>query len=219
MYAFGVFYKESSNIFFDSDTLIGVSAFSNPVGSRVVDSIVGENVLTPNQVLELVRLHILDGYGKNIESYVIGQSLRWLKEHAKHVKILISYADPEQGHVGRIYRATNWLYQGISPGKLMPDYSIRISEDGEWTHSRTVGDRYGSRNLDVLALKIGHTFWRKEESSKHRYIYFLCDRKERKRLTKLLKHPILPYSDVDNHQVPIQKITVVDGKILKTEML
>ena len=213
-YALGVYYTEDNhNSFFDVDEkLIGVIVYAHPVSNKAIDSICGAGVLGLDEVLELIRLHIDDGYGKNIESFVIGQSFEWLRQNDPRVKVLISYADPEVGHTGRIYRATNWLYQGCGISKLMPDYSIRLTEDGEWIHSRSVGSKFGNKNIKSLAKRIGHTFWRKEETAKHRYIYFLTDKRETKRLKKLLKLPVLPYSEIKQLDQLIQKVVVVDGE-------
>src|SRR5690606_17777398 len=114
----------------------------------------------PSEVLELTRLWIEDGYGKNIESYVISQCLKQIEQRDKNISVIVSYADPEQGHDGVIYQATNWLYQGTDFG-LMPNYSIRIEGTDDWIHSRTVNQRYGSTNLDHLKRVIGKTFYRK----------------------------------------------------------
>ncbi len=193
-YALGVYYRiESSNEFFDGNEyrLIGCLTFGRPVGRSALKSI--NESLSFGSVLELTRLFVMDGFGKNIESYVISQSFHWLKQNAKEVKVLISYADPEQNHLGRIYQATNWLYQGAGASALMPSYSIRLDETNKWIHSRTVSDRYGSSNIDHLKKCIGKTFYRKQEAFKHRYIYFLCDKKEKKKILSGLKHPIINY--------------------------
>jgi hypothetical protein len=219
-YALGVYYAESNpDSFFDvGERLIGVIVYAHPVSNKAIDSICGPNTLGLDEVLELIRLHIDDLPNcKNIESFVIGQSFEWLRQNDSRVKVLISYADPEVGHTGRIYRATNWLYQGCGISKLMPDYSIKLTENGEWIHSRSVGSRFGNKNVKSLAKRIGHTFWRKEETAKHRYIYFLTDKKETKRLKKLLKLPILPYSEIKQLDQLIQKVVVKDGEYSHVE--
>ena len=220
-YALGVYVKGNVNKFFDlGETLIGAIIYAHPVSNKAIDSICGTNELTLNEVLELIRLHIADGYGKNIESYVIGQSFKWIRENDSAVKVLISYADPEMGHAGKIYQATNWLYQGCGVSKLMPDYSIRLDENGPWMHSRTVSERFGNKKIENLARAIGHTFWRKEETSKHRYIYFLTDKKETKRLKKLLKLPVIKYSELQPVDQLIQKITVdASGAVLAVDRI
>jgi len=220
-YALGLYVVEESHSFFEgaSEKLIGVMTYGHPVSNRTVASITKTHPLELDEVLELTRLVCFDGYGKNLESHFIGASFKWLKQNAPEVKVLVSYADPEQTHTGTIYRATNWYYQGCGVSKLMPDYSIKLFENSEWIHSRTVGERYGNKNIENLASRIGHTFWRKEETAKHRYIYFLCNKKEKKKLTSDLKIPILDYKDIKEYTQLIQKVNVVDGKLGTVEVL
>jgi len=220
-YALGIFYQEKSdNAFFVgvNEKLIGCLVYGHPVGREAISSI--SDLVGSDNVLELTRLWIADNYGKNIESYSISQSFRWLK-HNTTVKMLISYSDPEYGHSGGIYRASNWIYQGR--GKLTSDhnanyddkgnYSIRLTEDGKWLHSRTVGIMYGSRKLENLKQKIGHTFWRKLEPTKHRYIYFLCNKREKKRIMSTLRMAVLPYPKTAGvFTSPPEKIVVGESK-------
>jgi len=219
-YALGIFYKEDTeHVFFtgDNEQLIGCMTYGHPVSNRTVNSIVDD--LELDEVLELTRLVCLDGYGKNLESFVIAKSFDWLKKNDSQVKILVSYADPEQAHTGGIYRATNWIYQGCGASKLMPDYSLKLEEDSMWIHSRSVSARFGNKNIHNLAKIIGHTFWRKEETAKHRYIYFLCNKKEKKRILNNLRMPIMSYEDIKETIQLIQKIHVNDGLIEKVEVL
>jgi len=170
-YALGVFYREETeHMFFagENEQLIGCMTYGHPVSNRTIDSIV--DGLELDEVLELTRLVCLDGYGKNLESFVIAQSFQWMRDNDSKVKVLVSYADPEQAHTGGIYRATNWIYQGCGYSKLMPDFSLRLKEDDLWIHSRSVGAKFGNKNVENLAKTIGHTFWRKEETAKQRYI-------------------------------------------------
>jgi hypothetical protein len=219
-YALGVFYVEDTeHMFFAgaNEKLIGCMTYGHPVSNRTVDSIT--DGLELDEVLELTRLVCLDGYGKNLESFVIAQSFDWMKKNDPKVKVLVSYADPEQAHTGGIYRATNWLYQGCGYSKLMPDYSIRINENDLWTHSRTVGARWGNKSVENLAKSIGQTFYRKEETAKHRYIYFLVGKKEKKRMMKNLKIPVFSYNEIKPYTQLIQKVHVKDGVVERIEIL
>ncbi len=172
--ALGLFIDTGNeHAFFDEpeEKMIGVIVYGDPIGRLTGQSISDE--IKRTEVLELTRLFIHDGYGKNIESYVISQSFKWLKEHSPDIKVLISYADPEQAHDGCIYQATNWIYQGCGSFQLMPTYSLRLNEEDDWMHSRNVYSKYGSNNIDKMKKAIGHDFWLKRETTKHRYIYFL----------------------------------------------
>ena len=105
-YALGIFYqKDTQHKFFDDvdEELIGCMSYGYPVGRSVVGSIfTDDKMLTTKNILELTRLFIHDGYGKNIESFSISQSFKWLKQNAKDIKVLISYADPTVKHNGSI---------------------------------------------------------------------------------------------------------------------
>ena len=109
-YPLGIFYQtDDEHKFFaePEEKLIGVACYGFPVGRRVLGSIFSEEILETKNLLELTRLYIRDGYGKNIESLAISKSFKWLKENAPKIKVLVSYADPEQNHDGAIYQATN----------------------------------------------------------------------------------------------------------------
>ena len=211
-YALGIFYKtDNQHSFFDEkeEKLAGVAIYGYPVGRLATTSISDE--LKPKEVLELTRLFIFDEYGKNTESISLSKTFKWLQKNTD-IKALISYSDPEQRHLGIIYQATNWIYQGNSI-RHMGNYGIALEEDGKFMHSRTVSATYGSHNVEHLKKKIGHTFWRKEEPEKHRYIYFLCGKKDKKKMMKSLKHPPLPYpKNADDYVVQIEKIEVEETK-------
>ena len=209
-YALGIFYVGGEHKFFDEkeEKLIGCVIYGHPVGRRVIGSIFNEDILPNDSVLELTRLFIYDGYGKNIESYVISKSFKWLKQFDKNVKVLISYADPDVNHAGGIYQATNWIYQGCGDFQMAPTYSLRAKPDGEWIHSRTVYSLYGSADPKKLEKAIGHTFWLKKEASKHRYIYFLGNKKENKGFIGMLKHPMKKYPKENLYKTEITEHTI-----------
>lgn len=203
--AIGIFIKtEKDDAFFDGveDELVGCLIYGNPVGRSAAASMCEDVAI--NEVYELTRLWIHDRLGKNAESFCISQSFHWLKQNRPKIKMLISYSDPDQNHLGGIYQATNWLYQGCGLN-LMPNFGISLSNDPYlWIHSRTVSERWGSHNVKHLEKTIGRTFWRKQEPSKHRYIYFLTGKGTTKKLKKQLKHPSQPYpKNVGDYSFPI----------------
>ena len=208
-YALGVYYNGDDG-FFGSEKLIGCLVYGYPVGRSAIKSVI--DGLDKDECLELTRLFIHDGYGSNIESYAMGQSFKWMKENAPKIKMLLSYADPEQLHLGGIYQATNWLYQDCRDIQLMPNYSVSLSDSPyDWIHSRTVFSKWGSHNVEHLKKEIGKQnkscFWRKKEAPKHRYIQILGKNKsEKRKLSKMLKHKTSPYpKDPEEFLPPIEK--------------
>jgi len=188
---YAIYYKSGEHKFFDGDDLklIGCVIYGNPVGFRVIKSICEE--LSDKDVLELKRLWIEDGYGKNIESYCIAKTLKMLKKDSPQTKVVISYADPGVNHKGIIYRATNWLYQGNEIGAA-DAYMYRYPNTDNWLSDRAIGDQLGTNGLSGVLAKIPDMEYKKK-LRKHRYIYFLCSKKGKKRLMGELKHPLLSY--------------------------
>lgn len=63
-------------------------------------------------VLSLSRLAVVPGMPTNAASFLIGASMRLVDRF--RWPCLVTYADTWQGHTGAIYRATNWLYRGLT---------------------------------------------------------------------------------------------------------
>ena len=211
MVSYGLFQKTNipSQFFNEIESkLIGVIVYSQPAGRGAAESI--STFVKIDECLELIRLVILDGYGKNIESWFISQSFKLLRKDFPNIKVIISYSDTEQNHKGIIYQATNFLFTGLnSDTNLMPNFSVSLTENPyKWIHSRTVFSTYGSHNIEHLKKKIGHTFWRKKEAGKLRYIYILSDKKVKKEILKTFKMKILPYPKNCEYNENIEKFTV-----------
>ena len=86
------------------------------------------------ETLELKRLFIDDVGIRNIESFVIGQTINKIKSEMPEIRVVITFADEQAGHVGAIYQATNAIYLGKSKdGKhkyiyIMKDEDKKILE-------------------------------------------------------------------------------------------
>ena len=195
-YALGVFYKnDTPDVLGNFEELIGCLVYGFPVGRLTVKSITDD--LQNDECLELTRMYIHDGYGSNIESYCISQSFRWLKENAPTIKVLISYADPEQDHEGKVYQATNWLYQSGDDIKLIPSYWFSVTNPHKWIHERSVNAKWGTVSVSSLKTILGKNgiseFWTKPMANKHRYLQILTDKREKRQIMAKLKHPLKPY--------------------------
>ena len=142
---------------------------------------------------ELVRLFSFDWCPKNMESYCISQSFKYIKENHPNIKVLISFADPDAGHHGYIYQATNWLYCGLS----MKTGGYTYYFDEKWQHPRTTVSKYGTRKHEEI-LKIDPNIKFKRIPQKHRYIMLLGNKREIKEMRGKLKYPILPYPKGEN---------------------
>jgi len=74
--------------FFDEaeEKMIGVCVFGDTVGRGAGESI--SELIDRTEVFELTRLFIHDGYGSNIESWFISQSMNWLRKNKPEIKVM-----------------------------------------------------------------------------------------------------------------------------------
>ena len=86
-----------------------VIVFSIPANCMVSRWLVG----VPNRVWELTRLWAPDGHRPNLLTQAIAHAVREFHK-LKLADALISYADPNVGHKGGVYRAASWVYLGQS---------------------------------------------------------------------------------------------------------
>lgn len=121
-------------------------------------------------VIELRRLVCVDNTPKNTESYFIGNSLRWLRKNTSH-KIVVSYSDLEHGHLGIVYRASNFEFKGFLKGARVIVY------EGKQYHDKTIRTKYKGE-LKPFAIRIkqalenGEAHY-KPTAGKNAYVYQL----------------------------------------------
>ena len=92
--------------------------------------------LKQGNVIELVRV-ALNGK-QECTSKALSLSLKLIKKDLPLVRLIISYADKDQNHLGIIYQATNWYYTGTSMVNIK-DASYII--DGKRIHGKTISDK------------------------------------------------------------------------------
>lgn len=93
-----------------SDDLLGAAWWIPPTKSAAL-SVSDEW----QRVINLTRLVIVPGMPTNSASYLLGRSMRLIKQDGRF-DTLLTYADSGEGHTGAIYKATNWEYLGVSKG-------------------------------------------------------------------------------------------------------
>lgn len=127
---------------FHEDTMIG-AMFYGRMAMRNQWKRFGK---TESDVIELRRLCCIDQTPKNTESFFIGKTLRWLKKNTS-IKTVVSYADAEYGHLGTIYKASNFTALGLRPGARVIWYQ------GKRYHDKTIRTKYKGE-LKPFAAKI-----------------------------------------------------------------
>ena len=120
-------------------------------------------------------------------SRVVSLAMKFLKKHSPGLRLIVSYADPEQGHYGGIYQAGNWTYTGIS------SKAVKVWYNGKWSHKKTVDD--AGINQKNLAKKI--------VAGKHRYLMPL-DKAMRAQIEPLAKPYPKRATSIDSDAANIQ---------------
>ena len=164
-----------SDYFYRGGVLIGVVTYGVPASRPLCIGIAGKE--NAEHVLELNRLCMLPEYnGNNNASFLVSHSLKMLPGGT----YVVSYADTAWSHVGYIYQATNFLYTGLS-AKRIDTYQP------EGKHPRAYD-------------KANHSDKYQTRSQKHRYIYLVGNKRQRKEMRKALRYNVLPTYPKGNEQ-------------------
>jgi hypothetical protein len=168
---------------YEDGFLTGICTFGMPASPFLCMGVCGKE--NKDKVIELNRLCV-DSKNKNASSFLVGRSLKMLPKPM----IVVSYADTAQNHVGYIYQACNFLFTGTT--KERTDMA-----GNEGKHSRhNKGDKTNRIN----------------RSAKHRYIFFVGSKSEKKKLREQLMYPVINFPKGDtqrynaNAEIPIQQM-------------
>ena len=139
--------------------------------------------LADTEVCELVRVALAPGRAYPT-SQVVAIALKLLKRQSPGLRLVVSYADLGEGHLGTIYQAGGWLYLGTSEQSY-----LRIH--GRIVHPRTVYDRYGRGGQSVPWLRenVDPKAERVEMAPKLRYAMPLDKAMRRKLARQALPYP------------------------------
>lgn len=139
--------------------------------------------LTDTEACELVRVALARGR-EHPTSRCVAVSLKLLHRQSPGLKLVVSFADLGEGHLGTIYQAGGWIYLGNSEQSY-----FRIH--GRIVHPRTVYDRYGAggQSLPWLRGNIDPKAERVEMAPKLRYVYPFSKALRRELASKALPYP------------------------------
>ena len=168
---------------YENTQLVGVVTYGVPASPSLCMGVCGEE--HKDIVLELNRLCLNDGI-KNGASFLVGKSLQMLPKPT----IVVSYADTSMNHIGYIYQASNFIFRGTTKER-----TDMAGENGK--HSR--------HNLGISENRINR-------SAKHRYIYFVGNKHQKKILMNKLNYSIEAYPKGDSQRYN-------SGKSVKTQQL
>jgi hypothetical protein len=170
-YAFGLYDEKKE--------LQGVCTFGFPPNQEYNDGACVFDKRLSVLTLELNRLIVNEGLPKNSLSFFVARCLGLLP----HPCCIVSYSDPNNGHHGYIYQATNWLYTGTSTTKYQYEFA-----DGSTFDIR--------RGIDTKGEIVGKT----KLLPTHRYLMFLGTKKQKRDMMSKLKWKVEPYPKGENRR-------------------
>lgn len=130
------------------------------------------------EVAELVRIALRDHVAP--VSRIVAIALKMMKAANPGVRMVVSFADPAQGHHGGVYQAGGWIYTGASVQDR--EFIVR----GKQMHAKTIhsngwvqSEKWLRENVDARARIV-------KVPGKHRYLMPL-DAEMRERIAPLAK--------------------------------
>jgi len=94
--------------------------------------------LEQTEIAELVRVAL--NKHKAPVSKIVSIAVRLFKKASPGTKLIVSFADPEEGHHGGIYQAMGWKYVGKT------EVGKQYFHEGRWKHNRTLtADIFGNK--------------------------------------------------------------------------
>jgi len=129
------------------------------------------------ECVELVRV-ALNKHSTSV-SRILSIAFAILTKTMQGLRLIVSFADPEQGHIGGIYQAGNWVYTGDS----LPTRMWLIK--GKRMHERSVGAIYGT-TIPSEIKKLYPDMRIEIAPGKHRYLMPL-DKEMAKQIESLRK--------------------------------
>jgi len=149
----------------EREKFIGVVIFSRGANNNLLKPF----GLTATEGCELTRI-ALTKHDVPV-SRVVKLAMKFLIRNSPELRLIVSFADPSEGHHGGIYQAGNWIYTGRQPPTT--EY---IAPDGKQWHGRMV-----SKDGRIKVQGKYRQCWRidqcipVEKPGKHRYLMPLDD--------------------------------------------
>lgn len=143
----------------EDDLFIGCVVFGRGANNHLMEPY----GLDQTEGCELVRVALTTHQAP--VSRIVAQAMKMLRQSNPGLRLVVSFADPLQGHRGGIYQAGNWTYLGMS----RPQTALVIN--GRLMHKRTVSSRYGTGSVARLKEMLPRERVRHSAASwKHLYV-------------------------------------------------
>lgn len=173
---------------------IGVVLFSRGVSATNISKTLG---IESTELAELSRVALTQH--KAPTTKIVSIAIRMLKAKDIGLRMLISYADENQGHLGLIYQAGNWIYTGQSAA-----VPLFIDKNGKQIHDRACSSTGFKRQFgEVKRVPNRKDLIKVSQLRKWRYFYPL-DAEMRKQIEPLAKPYPKRVASIDADAVAFQ---------------
>jgi hypothetical protein len=92
--------------------LEGVAVFARPATDAVITAHTGFK--DPAQGTVLARLILTDSVPQNGESLFVSRAFRVLRRERPAIEAVVSYSDPQTGHIGTVYQALSGAHRAVT---------------------------------------------------------------------------------------------------------
>lgn len=116
----------------ENDNFIGIVLFSRGANNNLLKPY----GLEQTEGCELTRVALNNH--KTSVTKIISVAIKMLKQQSPKLRLIVSFADERQKHLGIIYQAGNWVYAGHVHSS--PEYFI----NNRWQHQRNINSLFGS---------------------------------------------------------------------------
>ena len=127
----------------------------------------GEYKLKMTECAELCRVALAKH--STPVSRILSIAVKMLKREMPGIRLIVSYADLNHGHFGKIYQASNWIFVGET------GHEAGIVLNGKLTHRRTINSKYGTSTIEWLHEHVDSCARRVEGKPKFKYLLPLDD--------------------------------------------
>lgn len=155
----------------ENEKFIGCVLFSRGANNHIG----GPYGLDQTEVCELTRV-ALTAHETPV-TRIVSIAIRMLRAYCPGMKAIISYADEDEGHAGGIYKAGNWIYEGLK--NAGPGGATVIH--GKKVHNKTLHSKYGHNSIVWLREHVDPEAVLWVNKGKHKFVMPL-DKTLRERL-------------------------------------
>lgn len=115
--------------------------------------------LEQTEICELTRVAL--SIHKSHVTRILAIAIKMLRKKAPGLRMIVSYADPQKGHEGTIYKAGNWIYLGKNKT------ATKLIVNGKVMHRRSVSSKWGNPK------NIPGEYHQTEQLYIHKFVYIL----------------------------------------------